>query len=179
MNFSLDYKPGDTQLVRELLGRASPRDAGGLEIPTLEEGDFFVHLCCHLYKEATTLPWVEMNRDMTLYKYCDIYMLLNDIDRDETERLFERAKELEMEKICAFAVIQTAALFDFRNEHASMLAKNILEPDPNFLHRVISPREKKQYIFREKDVRERFFDENRKQLLEEEQSDGNAQNETQ
>lgn len=176
INFSLGYKPGDTQLVREMLGRASTRVAGGLEIPTLEEGDFFVHLCCHLYKEATTLPWVEMSRDMTLYKYCDVYMLLNGIDKDETDRLFERARELEMEKICAFAVLQTAALFEFRNEYASMLAKDTLEADPDFLHRVISPLEKKQYIFREKDVLERFFDENRKQLLEEVTQNGNTPN---
>lgn len=176
INFSLDYKPGDTQLVSEMLERASNRVAGGLEIPTLEEGDFFVHLCCHLYKEATTLPWVEMSRDMTLYKYCDIYMLLNDIDEVATARLFERARELKMEKICAFAVLQTAALLDLKNKYASVLAGKILESDPDFLHKVISPLDKKQYIFTEKNILERFFCENRKQLLEEVSQNGNTPN---
>lgn len=177
INFSLDYKPGNTQIVRGMLENMSTETVAGVEIPTLNEGDFFVHLCSHLYKEATTLPWVAMNRDMTLYKYCDIYMLLNDIDKDKTERLFERARILGMEKICAFSVLQTASLFDFRNEHASVLAGSVLESDPDFLHTVISPRDKKRYIFEEKDILERFFDENRTQLLEEVKQNGKASNE--
>ena len=178
INFSLDYKPGDTQLVRDMLEHTSTRIVDGLDIPTLDEGDFFVHLCSHLYKEATTLPWVEMNRDMTLYKYCDIYMLLNDIDKDQTDYLFERAKKLGMEKVCAFAVLQTAALFDFKNNHAVTVAEETLESDPEFLHTVVSPQERKQYVFKEKDILDRFFDENRTQLLEEVQPNETAPNET-
>lgn len=167
INFSLDYKPGNTQLVREMLERVTNRVTGGEEIPTLEASDFFVHLCCHLYKEATTLPWVEMSRDMTLYKYCDIYTLLNAADQEQTEKLFERAKALETEKICAFAVLQTAALLDLKNTHACALAGDVLQDDPDFLHRIISPVEKKQYIFQEKSIDNRFFSECRKQLLQE------------
>lgn len=178
INFSLDYKPGDAQLVREMLARTSAKIVDGLEIPTLEMGDFFVHLCCHLYKEATTLPWIEMNRDMTLYKYCDIYMLLNDIGRDQTDYLFERAIRLGLEKACAFAVFQTAELFEFENNHAVAVAEDILESDPEFLHTVVSPQERKQYVFKEKDILDRFFDGNRIQLLEEVQMNGTAPNET-
>ena len=178
VNFSLDYKPGNTQLVNDMLTHATIRSAGSLRIPTLEEDDFFVHLCCHLYKEATTLPWVEMSRDMTLYKYCDIYMLLDDIDQAKTEQLFEKARALQREKICAFAVLQTATLFDFRNTYACVLAERVLETDPDFLHTVVSPQEKKNYIFKEKDVFERFFDDNRKQLLVEVKQNGNSSNET-
>ena len=177
INFSLDYKPGDTQLVRDMLARTSTKIVDGLEVPTLEAGDFFVHLCCHLYKEATTLPWVEMRRDMTLYKYCDIYMLLNDIGKDETDKLFERAKDLGMEKICAFAALQTAALFELENNHAVEVAENLLKFEPEFLHTVVSPQERIQYVFKEKDILERFFNENRIQLLEEVKGSGKASNE--
>ena len=48
---------------------------------TLDDAGFFIHLCAHLYKEATTLPWIEMHRDMTLYKYCDIHMMLEETFR--------------------------------------------------------------------------------------------------
>ena len=47
----------------------------GISVNILGDEDFFLHLCAHLYKEATTLPWIEMHRDMTLYKYCDIYII--------------------------------------------------------------------------------------------------------
>jgi len=178
INFSLDYKPGVTQLVRDMLSRASAKFVDGLEIPTLEESDFFVHLCCHLYKEATTLPWVEMNRDMTLYKYCDIYMLLNDIGKDQTDDLFERAKKLGAEKVCAFAVLQTAVLFELKNNYAVAVAEHVLETDPEFLHTVVAPQERKQYVFKEKNILDRFFDGNRMQLLEEVQTNGTTPNET-
>ena len=77
INFSLDYKQGDTALLEEMMKNTVIEEKDGFCVRTLRRDDFFIHLCAHLYKEATTLPWVEMRRDMTLYKYCDIYMLLN------------------------------------------------------------------------------------------------------
>lgn len=140
---------------------------GDYKVHTLRNDDFFVHLCSHLYKEATTLPWVEMMRDMTLYKYCDIYMLLNDVNEEQVDFLFNRAEKLGMEKICAFAVLHTAGLFEFRNLYAVEVATRALGYDMDFIHRVFSPREKKELIFTERSVTERFFADNRKELLEE------------
>lgn len=77
INFSLDYKQGGTALLEEMMKNTVIEEKDGFRVRTLRRDDFFIHLCAHLYKEATTLPWVEMRRDMTLYKYCDIYMLLN------------------------------------------------------------------------------------------------------
>lgn len=167
INFSLDYKPGDTDILAEMLNNSILVKFEDYKIRTLREDDFFVHLCSHLYKEATTLPWVEMNRDMTLYKYCDIYMLLNDCDKEYIDFLFQRAEKLGMEKVCAFAILHTEKLFNFKNLYAVEIARKKLEYDPNFIHRVISPRESKKFIYRECDILKRFFTDNRKVLLEE------------
>lgn len=167
LNFSLDYKPGDTALLDEMMKNTVIEEKPDFYVRTLRQDDFFIHLCSHLYKEATTLPWVEMMRDMTLYKYCDIYMLLNDAAKDHIDFLFKRAKELCMEKVCAFAVLQMSELFVFENEYAVEVANSILNDDPNFIHTVVSPKEKKMYIFTEKDIEERFFAENRKAFLQE------------
>lgn len=86
INFSLDYKPGDTGLVCEMINNAVTEEFDDLRVRTLRRDDFFIHLCSHLYKEATTLPWVEMMRDMTAYKYADIYLLLSDADREQTRK---------------------------------------------------------------------------------------------
>ena len=167
INFSLDYKPGDTNLLEEMLQNTVVQEMTNYRVRTLRQDDFFVHLCSHLYKEATTFPWVEMMRDMTLYKYCDIYMLLNDTTKEYIDFLFGRANELAMEKICAFAVIQTSELFDFKNTYATAVAEAILCDDKDFIHTVVSPKEKKTYIFTEKDITERFFANCRKSLLRE------------
>ena len=168
INFSLDYKNSATNTLDMMLEKVSKREIRGAEVRTLDESDFFIHLCTHLYKEATTLPWVEMMRDMTLYKYCDIYLLLDDMSVPQIEKIFERAKTLGMEKECAFAIIQTSKLFDVSNKFAEEMAGCILMNDPDYIHRVISPKDNKTFIFTEKNIFERFFADSRKELLKEE-----------
>ena len=167
INFSLDYKPGDTELLEEMMNNTLLVKLGDFRVRTLRVDDFFVHLCSHLYKEATTLPWVEMMRDMTLYKYCDIYMLLNGADEEQVDFLFDRAEKLGMEKVCAFAVLHTAELFKFRNLYAVEVSTRALGYDLDFIHRIVSPKDKKELVFTERDILERFFADNRKTLLEE------------
>ena len=168
INFSLDYKNSATNTLDMMFEKASKREIRGAEVMTLDESDFFIHLCAHLYKEATTLPWVEMMRDMTLYKYCDIYLLLSDMSGSQLEKIFERAKTIGMEKECAFAIIQTSKLFDVSNRLAKETAGCILMNDLEHIHRVISPKDNKTFIFTEKNIFERFFADSRKELLKEE-----------
>lgn len=167
INFSLDYKPGDTDLLEEMMRNTIIEKKSDFCVRTLRRDDFFVHLCSHLYKEATTLPWVDMMRDMTLYKYCDIYMLLNDVPKTQIDFLFDRAKKLSMEKVCAFAVLQMSKLFDFENVYAVQTAKSVLQDDPDFIHTIVSPKEKKTYIYTERNISERFFADCRRILLQE------------
>lgn len=167
VNFSLDYKPGDTFILNEMLTGISEREVNGLRLQTLNEEDFLIHLCSHLYKEATTLPWVEMMRDMTLYKYADIYLLLSDAGEEKIEKFFSRAEWLGTEKLCAFAILQCSELFNFHNHYAIKKAKTVLKEDPQYLHTVVSPKERKTYVFWEKDISERFFANSRKKLLRE------------
>ncbi len=167
INFSLDYKNSGGQLVNSFLERNKLRNNKSIEIQTLEESDFFIHLCCHLHKETTTLPWVEMKRDMTMYKYGDIYLLLEEMSNQKINDVFERASGLGLDKICAFSIIQTAELFDVNNVYAIELANSKLNFDHEFLHQVIEPKEKKIFTYYEKDIRKRFFADNRKELLKE------------
>jgi len=132
-------------------------------LQTLCEEDFFLHLCGHLYKEAATLPWIQMKRDMTLYKYCDIYMLM----RRMTERLMCRAEALHMLDILCFAILQTAELFASANCIAVQRAAKAMLGREAFLHTVISPKDRKTLRYTEPSVWERFFSEDRTALLEE------------
>lgn len=167
INFSLDYKPGKVDVLGEMMEHSCVEELSSYRVKTLRKDDFFVHLCAHLYKEATTLPWVEMMRDMTLYKYCDIYMIIDDAPAEYVDFFFKRATDLGMEKICAFAVLQMSELFDVKNTYAAEIAQGVLKDTPDFIHMVISPNEKKKYMYAEKNIEKRFFADCRKTLLQE------------
>ena len=167
INFSLDYKNGDQKILYAILENVYLKEEKGICIPTLDKSDFFIHLCAHLYKEATTLPWIEMRRDMTLYKYCDIYFLLSEMTDDDIESVFDRAKELDMEKICAYAILETVNFFEMSKEKAVKMSKEVLSDDINFTLRVTSPKDKKTLIYRTPDVTKRFFMGNRAKNLKE------------
>lgn len=167
INFSLDYKNGNQGILSNMLSNVCTKNEKNLSIPTLDDKDFFIHLCAHLYKEATTLPWIEMCRDMTLYKYCDIYTLLSEMTDVQLQRIFVRAAELGMEKVCAYSVLETMGLFDMDNPFAYGIAHIALEDNPDFCLRVISPKDKKVLMYQTADVNERFFMDKRAEDLKE------------
>jgi hypothetical protein len=173
INFSLDYKSGDKNALQKMLSRACTVRTDGLKIPSLDAPDFIIHLCAHLYKEAAALPWVEMKRDMSLYKYCDIYLLLSKMSDVNIDDVFERAADMGMEKMCAYAILQADAFFPM-NRYAVSIAESILLSEPLFLHTVYSPSDKKTYIYTQTDVFERFFSKDRTKLLREVESDAST-----
>lgn len=167
INFSLDYKNSDSPTLPAMMKRVERTEENGIRIPTLQADDFFIHLCAHLYKEATTLPWIQMRRDMTLYKYGDIYLLLSEMSTEEIRKVFVRARSIGMEKICAYAVLETAELFEMTVPDAKAIAIGILEKEPDFRLKVVSPAEKKILMYRTAEASERFFLPDRKSDLKE------------
>ena len=167
INFSLDYKNGDDKMLADLLDHAKEVRVNGIDIITLNSEDFFIHLCNHLYKEASTYPWVKMKRDMTLYKYCDIYLLLNKFSEEETQALVKRIQETQMEKVCSCAAIWTHRLLGIKNHYFLNVAYQTISHQPELLHYVISPSKDKRYLYDIEDVKERFFHPDRTTLLQE------------
>lgn len=153
INFSFDYRSDMSHVTEKVLNKTG----------RLDPDDFLIHLCCHLYKEASTLPWIVMKRDMTLYKYLDIYFLLHDTDYPG---LFDRARELGLEKECAFAIVETDALLGVPGK-ISETASDILKENDGFLHKVKDPAGHREYTYTEKDIVKRFFSDDRTKLLEE------------
>lgn len=157
INFSLDYKNGETDAVQSFLNNRIFRKINQAQVPSLSPEDFFLHLSSHLYKEATTLPWIEMQRDMTLYKYCDLYLLLEEMSDSDAKTLFSRAYELGLEKIGAYAILETASLFDLERNAAIRLAEKVLASDPLFCRRVTDPAGKRSLLYQTADATKRFF----------------------
>lgn len=166
VNFSLGFRPGvDEHIVSEFLSRTKPLIHG--DIHTLDSVDFLLHLCAHLYKEATVMSWVEMGRDISLYKYCDIYLYLNRCMNDKyADDLILRIEEVGLNKECYYALYYTKKLFDISNSSMDKLLKGIRPDDLSFMHQVIDPQSRKTYLFDMK-YSDWVFCSNRRELLNE------------
>ena len=169
LNFSLDYKNSSSHILKDLLNNSITLVENGVELPLLNKTDFFIHLCVHLYKEATTLPWIEMKRDMTLYKYCDIYFLLSEMNAKDIKDMFIRAEKLGIAQICAYAILETSKLFLEIPYDATVLAFSQIVGDQAFMRRIIDPSKNKTYLYQTYDTETRFFLNNRLYDLKEEQ----------
>lgn len=98
-------RTGEPDVLRRLLASKTTAEVNGLQLPVPARADFFVHLCAHLYKEAATLPWVRMKRDMTLYKYADLYLLLSGVSQRRKRTLCTQPRSwaLQAARVCRFA----------------------------------------------------------------------------
>lgn len=162
LNFSLDYKNGDDESLGKMLALTRVISVGPAEIRTLDACDFLLHLCAHLYKEATTVPWIRMKRDMTLYKYCDIFGLLSELNEDDYSALMSRAEEANMRTEVAYCCRSVEAFF-----HIPLpLPFDLTEKEAYSIDCVISPAENKLYHYTESDPVKRFFAKDRMALLE-------------
>lgn len=162
LNFSLDYKNGNSELLERMLGRTIYRTIDSMRIRTLDSCDFILHLCSHLYKEATTYAWIQMKRDMTFYKYCDIYAMIHDLTENQYAELVERAHENGQEKELAYCMFGLKSFWGdvFESFEAPYLSKEDLDY-------IVVPEKKKTYCYNITDFRERFFEEDRQKFLQE------------
>ena len=164
LNFSLDYKNSDSNSIRKMLERTQTVAVRKTKVRTLCPEDFLLHLCAHLYKEATTIPWIRMKRDMTFYKYSDIYMLMINMGDEEQNKLLATAKENGLEKELAYCLLSINSFFDMATDTLTNYIKDRNTDDLNY---VVAPTENKLYRYTEKNVIKRFFVKDRTKLLEE------------
>lgn len=167
INYSLDFKNSAPQQVDSMLCRIGEVTIDDTKLITLDRSDFFIHLCGHLYKEATALPWVEMKRDMSFYKFVDIYRLLQDLTPADLNALYTRAKELGMDDVCSCAILWTDSLLPVDNDAALNQAHQCLAGKEQLLDTVVAPKDHKDYVYAEHNLKSRFFSADRTKLLKE------------
>lgn len=164
INFSLDYKPGDSDVVNRIVDQGEYTKNVEVSIRVPHKFDFIIHLCQHLYKEATTLPWINMKRDMTLYKFIDIGVMIDLLSLDELTLLCKRIIELDAQISCYYAIYCYNQLLG-GNEKTNRIIELLDLDNTSFIHKVIAPSEHKMYIYKEKNIANRFWHANRKELL--------------
>ena len=147
INFSLDYKARqENENVANML--AQTKQLFGKNLYVLSEYDFLIHLCVHLYKEAVVKAIVDMGRDMSLYKFCDLYLLLSEQkNTDFYQGLITRIGELDLNKECYYALFYTKMLFDIKNDMLNTMLTSIEPEDTQYLRQVFNPTDGKVYEF--------------------------------
>ena len=147
VNFSLGFSPGnDEDVVGTFLERTQNRILNS--VYSLNSTDFLMHLCAHLYKEAVIMNWIEMGRDISLYKYCDIYLYLNQfINKEFADGLIKGIKECGLEKECYYSLYNAKKLFDIDNIYLEEILRNIKPNDVKFMKEVFEPLTGKLYSY--------------------------------
>lgn len=170
INFSLDFKGINTNNAPEdFVSRAEPLiEIDDKSLFTLNSIDFLMHLCSHLYKEATTWYWVERTRDLSLYKFSDIFLFIKKFfTKTYVENLIERIKKYELESECFYTFYHTRKLFNIKDRDLDYVIESITPQDKSVLKRVFDPKKKTSYLF-EVDFTDYFFSSDRTKLLKEE-----------
>ena len=169
VNFSLDFKATqENDVVRDFLSRTEKSinlENGAL--PTLSRADFLIHLCAHLYKEATTLHWVNVQRDLSLYKFSDIYLFLDlYLDEPFVDELVETVLKYDLKDESYYTFYYTRELFSLNNPLLDSLIEKIKPDNTDVIKQVYDPVGKKTYAF-DMDYTEYFFNSNRLSCLKE------------
>lgn len=95
--------------VKEMLARAWQEDG----LSYLKPEDFFLHLCCHLYKEATNAEWIYINSDINFIKFCDVReYVLHKMDKASLKEAVEFAKQYGLEKSIYFTVYYLREIYN-------------------------------------------------------------------
>lgn len=169
INFSLDYKAKqENDTVNDLLQDVKPLIKTEKEpLFTLSPSDFMIHLCCHLYKEAAVYAWVEMERDLSIYKFADIYLLLNQwTDSEFYTDLTARIKKHGLNRECYYALLRTKEVFSIENLMLNKLLSDIRPDNTDYLTEIIRPDKNIKYRYDE-DFTDWLFTSGRKEHLHE------------
>ena len=166
INFSLDFKAsGNTDIVSALLANTQKTISNGYY--TLSQADFLIHLCVHLFKEATVMAWVEMGRDLSLYKFCDIYLFVDRfLDGGFCRELIQSIRRYGLERECYYAFFNTRKLFEIQNEEFDRLIEAIRPADLRYMNEILDPVQNRRYAY-DMDYIDWMFCYNRKEQLHE------------
>lgn len=151
INFSLDFKPEQgVSRVKQLLEKREQVIFEDSTYYTLNQYDFFIHLCCHLYKEATTINWVRMGRDLQLYKFSDINLFFRKVLASlDIDTLVKRIKEYQTEEECYYTIVNASQIYpqivelDFYNH----LIQDIEPENLEFMKQIVSPETGEKYFY--------------------------------
>jgi hypothetical protein len=169
INFSLDHQArGQDETVAAMLTQGEPLiETPNGTLKTLLPIHFLIHLCTHLYKEATQMAWVRRRCDIGLYKHIDILVLADNWLNDNfAVQLTNEIMRLELEQPCYYALSQTKDLFGIKNDYLDTVLSVIKPDDIRFTQKIHDPETKQTHTY-DVPLLDWVFSNNRMKLLKE------------
>lgn len=126
-DFSFNLYPKlKAQPVDLMLDRAEK----GTVYHTLRPSDFFIHLCCHLHKEATRTEWIYINGDINFIKFCDVReYLLKMMNENDIKEAIDFAKQQDIKEAIFFTVYYLKELYEDGYEEDILSQLNVDNTD--------------------------------------------------
>ena len=108
LNFSVNETANDTLSNKLLNNTIAYLSIKNTYIRSLSKYDFVIFLIMHAYKEMNVLFMIKHNKDLLLYKFLDLYLLLKDMN---LLTLYNLIVEYNIEKEAKLVIQATAILF--------------------------------------------------------------------
>ena len=116
---------------------------------------FLVHLCVHLYKEATTTMYVIENNDLNLIKFCDVReYVLQKMNEKSIDRAIEFSLKNELGKCLYYCFYYLKMIYN--DGYENKILEKIGEFHDDFLNEYGEDEYNSPQIYR-KTFWERFF----------------------
>lgn len=149
LDFSLDKLP-----IKEMLKQAD----FSTEIPCLTPEHFFIHMCCHHYREASHASWIMIGNDLNLIKFCDVReFVLKKMDEIAIQRAIEFSKRHNLQKAVYFTMYFVREIY--HDGYETDILKQLDIQDESFLYE-FGENEYEEVRVRKKDFWTSLFAEN-------------------
>ena len=121
LDFSLDIQP-----VEEMINNSFIE--GGIR--QLKPEHFFVHMCCHHYREASHTEWIRLGKDLNLIKFCDVRaFVMNKMDKRSMNAALKFAAKHKVERAVYFTLHFLEIIYNDGYERAVLQQLNIEDED--------------------------------------------------
>ena len=124
---------------------------------------FFVHMCCHHYREASHTEWIRLGKDLNLIKFCDVReFALQKMNQESMEKAINFAKKYNLNKALYFTLYFLREIYG--DGYETELLEKLEVEDPSFVFE-FGENEYEHIQIRKKSFWNSFFDENNMEEL--------------
>lgn len=108
-SFALDYRLIYQDVTNIIDNRLLQKECGY----ELKIEDFFIQICCHLYKEASNASWIILGNELNIIKFCDVREVFYRYVTDEVwKNIVELSIEYGYNKAVYFCLYYIEVIYD-------------------------------------------------------------------
>lgn len=108
-SFALDYRMIYQDVTNIIDNRLVQKECGY----EMKIEDFFIQICCHLYKEASNASWIVLGNELNIIKFCDVRELFYQYVTDKIwKNIVELSNEYGYNEAVYFCLYYIEVIYD-------------------------------------------------------------------